>query len=111
MNIAFAYVVIGRSYWVENLCKRFQILVTYEYSHKCLMLKYIYTEFCLWEDKVCTGYDLMPGTPEMYCSELVYYAWQSAGISLYTHTVGFIMPSAIYNSAKTYPVEVWGSGY
>ena len=62
-------------------------------------------------DKVDTGYDLMPGTPEMYCSELVYYAWQSAGISLYTHTVGFIMPSAIYNSAKTYPVEVWGSGY
>ncbi len=61
--------------------------------------------------KVGFGYELLPVTKEMYCSELVYYAWKEAGIPLYHHTVGFILPSAIYSSSKTYTVRKWESGF
>lgn len=61
--------------------------------------------------KVGESYDLTPGTSGMYCSELVYYAWKSAGKPLYTHIGGFILPAAIYNSANTFVIRSYGTGY
>lgn len=63
-------------------------------------------------NRIGKAYGFDPLNPnDFYCSELVFLAWKNAGITLYNHTIVFILLSSIYGAAKIYTVVKYGTGY